>query len=104
MALVKCPECGNQVSTAAASCPKCGAPVGSPGISTPLATIQQTSKRLKLHSLFSSITLCIGLVWLIAGIAGGEAGASPSPVAIILLLVGIVWYIATRFRIWWHHE
>lgn len=27
MALIKCKECGDQVSDKAASCPKCGAPV-----------------------------------------------------------------------------
>ena len=27
MALITCPDCGNQVSSRAASCPKCGAPV-----------------------------------------------------------------------------
>ena len=27
MALTKCPECGNEVSTAAISCPKCGYPI-----------------------------------------------------------------------------
>ncbi|MDR1855467.1 MAG: zinc-ribbon domain-containing protein [Azoarcus sp.] len=27
MALIKCPECGNDVSTEAATCPKCGAPI-----------------------------------------------------------------------------
>ena len=46
MALVKCPECGNQVSTAAPACPKCGAPIALQGIGAPLATIQQTSKQL----------------------------------------------------------
>lgn len=30
MALTQCPECGNQVSTAAAACPKCGAPRQAP--------------------------------------------------------------------------
>jgi rRNA maturation protein Nop10 len=28
MALTKCKECGNDVSTLAQQCPKCGAPVG----------------------------------------------------------------------------
>lgn len=28
MALVKCPECGRDISTAAAACPGCGAPAG----------------------------------------------------------------------------
>ncbi|HEE9829758.1 TPA: zinc-ribbon domain-containing protein, partial [Citrobacter freundii] len=27
MALIKCKECGEQVSDKAASCPKCGAPI-----------------------------------------------------------------------------
>ncbi|MEE8526165.1 MAG: PH domain-containing protein, partial [Thermoanaerobaculia bacterium] len=29
MALIPCPECSNQVSTAAVACPRCGFPVGS---------------------------------------------------------------------------
>lgn len=27
MALIKCPECGNEVSSSAVSCPKCGYPI-----------------------------------------------------------------------------
>ena len=27
MALIKCPECGTEVSSSAAACPKCGYPV-----------------------------------------------------------------------------
>lgn len=36
MALVRCPECGNQVSERASSCPECGCPLtgGSAGIAT----------------------------------------------------------------------
>lgn len=30
MALITCPECGNQVSDKAAACPKCGAPIAAP--------------------------------------------------------------------------
>jgi uncharacterized membrane protein YdbT with pleckstrin-like domain len=50
MALVKCSECGNQVSTTAPACPKCGAPIVSQGIGIPLATIQQTSNQLKVEN------------------------------------------------------
>ena len=28
MAIIKCPECGSEVSDQALSCPKCGAPIG----------------------------------------------------------------------------
>lgn len=27
MALIKCPECGNEISDKAYSCPKCGCPI-----------------------------------------------------------------------------
>ncbi|MGD9930375.1 MAG: zinc-ribbon domain-containing protein [Mangrovibacterium sp.] len=63
MALIKCPECGNLVSSSATACPKYGAPVASPGIGTPLSTIQQTSKRLKVHIILSSLAFGIGLIW-----------------------------------------
>src|SRR5881396_3698263 len=34
MALTKCPECGHEVSTAAAACPNCGAPVKAASVPT----------------------------------------------------------------------
>ena len=53
MALVKCPECGNQVSTAAVSCPHCGnvlsvaAPIssGGSGIVFPTAAAAQVAEQ-----------------------------------------------------------
>ncbi len=36
MALVACPECGQQISTAAASCPHCGRPLSGIGAAAPL--------------------------------------------------------------------
>jgi membrane protein YdbS with pleckstrin-like domain len=35
MALINCPECGKQVSTAAQSCPSCGYPIAVPPVSQP---------------------------------------------------------------------
>ena len=104
MALIKCEECGNQVSTAATACPKCGNPIGSEGIGTPLTTTQLTSKRLKIHIIFSALAFWIGLIWFICGFAADQNNPSPSPVAVILLIVGMVWYIITKIRIWWHHK
>ncbi|MFR6378429.1 MAG: zinc-ribbon domain-containing protein [Oscillospiraceae bacterium] len=31
MALIKCPECGREISDTASACPGCGAPVRKPG-------------------------------------------------------------------------
>jgi len=104
MALVKCSECGTQVSTSAAACPKCGAPVGSTGIGTPLSTIQQTSKRLKVHIIFSSLFFWIGTIWLIASCSAQGENPNPSGVGITLVMVGVIWFLVTKFRIWWHHK
>ncbi len=108
MALMNCPECNNQVSSTAASCPHCGAPIaeaiGRKAPGAPLTTIQGTSKRLKLHVILSSIVFWIGVVWLIVGINTAKEGEQSSAVPVIFLLVGVVWYVVTRYRIWWHHK
>jgi len=100
MSLVRCSECGNQISTLAASCPKCGAPAGTRGIGTPLSTIQQTSKRLKLHIVLASVVFWIGTVWLFMA----PPSSIPMLVAVFTTIAGGVWYLVTRLRVWWHHK
>lgn len=104
MALVKCPECGTQVSTAASACPKCGAPIATSGIGTPLSTIQQTSKRLKVHIIFSSLAFWFGLIWLLIAINSDSPTPSTSPIPVLLIIIGLVWFLITKLRIWWHHK
>lgn len=108
MALVSCPECKHQVSNTAAACPQCGAPVaeasGSKAAGVPLTTIQETSKKLKLNIVFSSTLFWIGLVWAFAINNAADQNVEPSVIPSFFVLVGIVWYLITRFRIWWHHK
>jgi len=104
MALVACAECGKDVSTQATSCPHCGAPVSSAAVGSPVRTIELTSKRLKLHELFSVLLLLVGLIWTISASqsSAGRDGAGVLPG--VLLAAGFVWFVVTRFRIWWHHK
>ena len=44
MALIKCPECGNDVSTSAASCPHCGFPLKPAEAPEPITYETQTVK------------------------------------------------------------
>lgn len=69
MALVKCPECANQVSEAAVACPKCGAPLATPhrGIPTLLAAPVRPKKGKALW------------LWLI------PVGAVLLPIAVLML-------------------
>ncbi len=74
MALIKCPECTNEVSTSAAACPKCGAPI---------------------HSINESIEIPKGKVQCVhcqAVITPQKrtANASSIIITILLLLLGII--------------
>jgi uncharacterized membrane protein YvbJ len=111
MAIIKCSECGNQVSSKATACPHCGAPVAAAAVEakhagTPLTTVQETSKKLKLHIIIASVIFWAAVLWIIViweDVMTGE-GARSASVPFIMALVGLVWYIATRARIWWHHK
>ena len=104
MALVKCPECGTEVSDKAAACPKCAYPIANPHQSpSPIKvqTIEQTSKQIKLQILLSTLILLIGVVMFVFGAGTNESG--PAGFGGLLAVVGLVWLIITYFRRWWHH-
>ena len=109
MTLINCPECNNQVSSTAEACPHCGAPIvgaeENNAAGAPIKTIQETSKKLKLQILISSVIFWVGIVWLFIEVNKTiDSGAAPSQIPSFLLLIGMVWYITTRVRIWWHHR
>lgn len=109
MALIQCTECGNQVASTAAACPSCGAPPVA-AVGTPLATIQQTSKRLKGYILIAAVLFWGGLLWTItiAGTmmdtASPEAGTNWMMVGSGSTMIGFGLWFVTRIRIWWHHK
>ncbi len=107
MSLIQCSECNNEVSDKASSCPKCGAPIASNNeniaAGANLKTIQETSKKFKLQALISIFLIIIGAVMLIAT-SDAKSGQEPSGTGAIILLIGIIWYLINRFRIWWHHK
>lgn len=74
-------------------------------VGTPLTTVQETSKRLKLHTLGSVFLLIVGLVWLIIAIQA-ESGSNNvnTTIPAFMVWIGFIWFIVTRFRIWWHHK
>lgn len=108
MALINCPECSKEVSDKAPSCPNCGNPISTANdtqaIGTSLTTIQETSKRLKMHTIGSVLLVIVGVVWGIGEFGAVESGSEPSGISILIFLAGMIWYAVTRFRIWWHHK
>ena len=110
MPLMSCPECAKEVSDKAPSCPNCGVPIASAietqAAGAQLTTVQETSKKLKLHTLFSVGLIFLGIIWMFGAMA--EGGAEPSTLSVVLppflIIAGFVWFIVTRFKIWWHHK
>ncbi len=112
MAMTQCRECTHPVSSLASSCPHCGCPVSSAAeaaaIGTQSTTIQQTSKRLKMHTILALLMIITGLLMVMQSPSTPENnqgifGFSPSLPA-LTVFSGIIWYIVTRCRIWWHHK
>ena len=107
MALIACPECKHQVSDTATSCPNCGTSIAdaesSKATGTPLLTIQETSKKLKMQIIISSIMFWVGLFMAFSYAQAIGEDSSPT-IPAFMMLIGLIWYLITRFRIWWHHK
>lgn len=77
MALIKCPECGKDVSDAAVSCPHCGHPLSPPPTNT--AAAAPTSRTKGLKAIGSLVLLGLIVVIAIASAnRGHDAPQTPS--------------------------
>ncbi len=69
MAAHFCPQCGQEVSSAARFCPNCAAPLGAPGLRpaplcTTLDAAAQKSRRLLIPGLVAAVlVLALALIW-----------------------------------------
>jgi hypothetical protein len=101
MALVKCIECGSEISDRALSCPSCGCPSEfAPVVSAPVrpqavrvSEVQFTSKRLKLYGLLSAVLVIAGII----------VGESSTAFGWGVALPGILLNIWVRVMMWWNH-
>ena len=100
MALVKCGECGSEVSDKATACPKCGNPIAAAAdiahTGAPITTTQATAKKFKGQQLLAAAACALGVIFLVAGGNSASWGG-------LLLLAGLVWFLLARVLAWWHH-
>ena len=89
MALIKCPECGKEISDKAASCPNCGCPISSatverkdsvkdePSLSETTSTLQKKNKSLKgiIIAIVAIIIIAVVAVFIGIGISKKNAKA-----------------------------
>lgn len=91
MALIKCHECGNDISDKASACPKCGNPIASKDGN--YVTTQKTSKKFKWQMIGAFALVAFGLIVI---------GNSPG-FGILLILGGVVWLVSANTLSWWEN-
>lgn len=75
MALIKCRECGKEISTEATACPGCGAPVIPPPRPAPA---KKSPPVLKVFAWFVGIVFAIGIIGNYLGSASVKTNLEPS--------------------------
>lgn len=90
MGLVKCPDCGHEVSDLAPACPKCARPMRD---ADKPVTIEQTSKRYKLEQAIG-VCSAVGGLFLV--------GYAPAFGA-LLALFGVATFIFATLGAWWNN-
>jgi len=86
MALINCPECGNQISDKAVSCPHCGTPIAA--IQSDISKPVVIKPKYKTQRLFAVALTLISLVVLMA--------TKGSIVWGLLFFAGLAWFIVLR--------
>lgn len=98
MSLIKCSECGKEISDKATVCPSCGNPITNKSETVleeaPVVTIQKTYKRWKAVRLISWIFIIIGFISLGAGETGQALGA-------MTIFFGVIGLIIAKLGAWW---
>lgn len=98
MTLIKCKDCGTDVSDSAQMCPKCAAPLKGAMHDGATTTMQFTGKKLKLHRLFALIMFIIGVYLMTSDDETLKGGG------FLCILISIVWAIINKIKKWWHHD
>ncbi|MGU9951079.1 MAG: zinc ribbon domain-containing protein [Gammaproteobacteria bacterium WSBS_2016_MAG_OTU1] len=93
MALIKCKDCGTDVSDVAQACPKCAAPLKGIMHDGVNVTMQFTNKNLKLHRLFALLTLVLGLI-----IGAYSDGIGLQVISSLLIFVSMIWIVVNIIR------
>jgi len=102
MALIKCVECGKEISDQAVSCPSCGNPVSSQA-KTPVL-IEKTSKKWKIVKLCAWFLIISG--WIVF-FSHYERGGFNNPLVGFGFSVGslgVITLIIGKFGAWWSHR
>ncbi len=77
MALIDCPECGKQVSDAAAQCPNCAYPIAKPKPTKQQKSAEKPKKPSKKLGCFGTFFIIIIVLMVIGAISGNDDKKTP---------------------------
>ncbi len=103
MALIKCDECGAEISDKSLVCIKCGNPICTS--ESQVRTIEATGKKWKLIIITGWSLIIFGLFLLdfILGIFGSQIGVGTG-LRVLMIVVGILMLIVGKFGKYWYHD
>ena len=99
MALIKCSECGKEVSDKAAACPFCGNP-----LNDPITTVQLTSKRWKVVKLVGWVLFIVGGLLFLSGYGNGGFQNTQTGLGFSLTFIGVVILLVGKLGAWWTNK
>ncbi|MCA9359493.1 zinc ribbon domain-containing protein [Candidatus Kaiserbacteria bacterium] len=97
MSLIKCSECGHDVSNKAESCPNCGISISTPSEDGDIITVQHTTKKWKRVKIYSWIAVISGFLMF----GAKESNELVFWIGVNVILLGIVGLITARLGAWW---
>ena len=104
MALIKCPECGTEVSDKAVACPKCAHPIVE-GSAEQVQTvkvqpIKKTAKKYKVKLLIGVFLMVLGFLLIVSSIMGQQFNVVTAILGGLATVGGVVWLIIAEFSSW----
>lgn len=102
--MIKCTECGRDISDQASTCPACGIQLKEIAVETTKpVTIELTSKKWKVIKLFAWPAVILGFLWYISGMQQPVPPTS-SGVGAMFLFFGIIGLIVAKLGAWWTNK
>lgn len=95
MALIKCGECGKEISSNASTCPSCGNPINKSFNEgeEKIMTIQQTSKKWKKQGCLATILYLFGIIML----------GKSVPLGVMIIIIALIFSFYAKIGAWWNN-
>ncbi len=108
MGLIKCPECGADVSDKAVACPKCAHPIVESSTeqaqTVKAQPFEKTAKKYKVQILIGVFLMILGFLLIISSVSGQQLNVVTGILGVLATVGGVIWLITAEFSSWWHHR